>query len=450
MTMTEISLSDILTAREERVKMQSEIIKRFNCPIISFTMNIAGPVKNSPTISRSFTLGLDYLDRAISEDKVLYKFVDIDSKTGPLAIYALNEDPDLIKSICVAAEEKTALGRLFDMDVIDTSLKKRERDRERGCIVCGAPGRACAAGRLHSLDEIISKMNDIMRSELLSHDTDRVAALVRDCLISEVETTPKPGLVDIRNNGSHKDMSPGTFEKSANALVGYFAECVKIGADTARKSHADTFSLLRNVGIDAEGRMYSATDGVNTHKGAIYSLGIICGAIGRLWTPENPIPSTDCLLKEASKIAESSLQSDLAISKATTAGERMYLELGSLGIRGEAASGFISVRNTSLPRYRLLLESGYSKNNAGAITLISLIASLDDTAIYNRGGKDGLSFAKAYAKDLLEKEKIPRIDEIEKMDELFIQKNLSPGGSADLLAITYFLYELEKIAATQA
>lgn len=448
--MTDISLSDILAAREERVKMQSEIIKRFRCPIISFTMNIAGPRKNSPLICRAFRLGLDYLGEVIPEDKILHKFVDIDSPTGPLAIYAIKEDPYLIKSICVEVEEKTALGRLFDMDVIDASFEKHTRDKERGCIVCGAPSRACAAGRLHPLDEIVSRMNDIMKNEVISYDSGRIASLVRECLLEEVRTTPKPGLVDLANNGSHKDMSLDTFVTSANELVDYYAECVKIGIDTAWQSHADTFSALRNAGIDAEMRMYRATGGVNTHKGAIYSLGIICGAIGRLWTPECPIPNTDPLLKEAAKIAKTSLSGDLVISTGATAGERMYLELGATGIRGEAASGFASVRNISLPQYRLLLDAGFNKNDAGAITLVSLIATVDDTAIYNRGGIDGLRFAKKCAQDLLDKKKIPRIAEIERMDEVFIQKNLSGGGSADLLAVTYFLYELENIAAASA
>ena len=129
-----------------------------------------------------------------------------------------------------------------------------------------------------------------------------------------------------------------------------------------------------------------------------------------------------------------------------TAGERMYIELGSMGIRGEVASGFRSVQNVSLPVYRSFLDNRQSKNDAGVITLLHLIANVDDTAIYNRGGIDGLKFAKEYAKKLLENKKIPTKDLIEEMDEMFIQKNLSAGGSADLLAVTYFIYEIEKLS----
>ena len=203
--MTDISLSDILAAREERVRLQKEIIDRFHRPIISFTMNIAGPRKNSALIRRAFKIGIDFLDDNISQEKILFKHVDLSNKAGPLAIYAVDVTPHFLKTICLEAEEKTALGRLFDMDVIDKSFKKLTRTSERGCVVCGAPGRACAASRAHSVDEIVARMNGIMISELFMHDSGRIAELVHESLIREVKTTPKPGLVDLRNNGSHKD-----------------------------------------------------------------------------------------------------------------------------------------------------------------------------------------------------------------------------------------------------
>ncbi len=446
--MIDISLSDILLAREERVRLQSEISKRYRCPIISFTMNIAGPRKNSPLIERAFTQGLGHLDNAIDAEKIVLKHVQKDLQAGPLAIYAVNENASQLKDICVEIEEKTALGRLFDMDVIDESFQKLCRDRERACIVCGAQGRACAAGRLHSLGEITAKMNSLMTEGLFKNDASQIAELARQSLLQEVKTTPKPGLVDLRNNGSHTDMTIETFERSANALFDYFIECIEIGRDTEDIPDEQAFSALRKAGLEAESRMYGATGGVNTHKGAIYSFGILCGAIGRLWTPELIIPDTHMLLIEASNIAKNAIKTDLINANGSTAGERMYLELGATGIRGEAASGFASVQNVSLPVYRSLLESGESINTAGAITLLHLIASVDDTVIYNRGGKEGLEFAKEYARNLLQNKKIPQIDQIEEMDEMFIQKNLSAGGSADLLAVTYFIHGLENLAAT--
>ena len=441
--MVDVSMADILASREERVRIQYEISRRFSCPIISFTMNIAGPRKNSILVMRAFTLGLRDLYKEIDPQGILYQHIDKTSPTGPLAILAINRDAYGLKDICVGIEEKTAFGRLFDMDVLDKDLNKIERKTERCCLVCGATGRSCAAGRIHPLDEITEKMNRIMVDALIDHDASHIAGIAEQSLIKEVKTTPKPGLVDMRNNGSHRDMTLDTFERSAKALIDYFKECVVTGHLHASSEYSELFFALKKAGIEAEDRMYKATGGVNTHKGAIFSFGILCGAIGRLWSPENPVSDTDSLLNEAAKIAKFALERDLVRADGSTAGERMYLESGATGIRGEAASGFASVSGISLPIYRDLLKNGLSSNDAGAITLIHLIAAVDDTSIFNRGGIPAINFAKQYANGLIKK-KFPSIAEIEKMDEEFIKRNLSAGGSADLLAVTYFLYQLKK------
>ena len=447
--MTEVSMADILACREERVRIQNEISKSFSCPIISFTMNIAGPQKNSPLIMRAFSLGLQDLYAAIDPQSILYQHIDKTSPTGPLAILSIKDDANKLKAICTEIEEKTALGRLFDMDVLDTELKKIERETERCCIICGAMGRSCAAGRVHPLNEIVTKMNKIMLDAVVAQDASCIASIAVESLIEEVKTTPKPGLVDMRNNGSHNDMTPETFERSAKALEDYFKTCVVIGKQHASREYSELFLALKKAGIEAEDRMYEATNGVNTHKGAIFSFGIICGAIGRLWLPERSVANTELLLTEAAKIAKHSIDIDLASADGSTAGERMYLENGDMGIRGEAASGFSSVSNISLPTYRNLLKTGMSSNDAGAIALIYLIASIEDSSIYNRGGISGVEFAKEYANHLIRNDRIPSIDEIEEMDNLFIKKNLSAGGAADLLALTYFLYNIEKIRDEQ-
>ena len=443
--MKEISLSEILEAREARVRLQAEVSKNYRCPLISFTMNIAGPIKNTPLVSRAFHLGIEHLDAALSKDKILLRHIEADKPTGPFAIYAVKESAHLLKRICVEAEEKTALGRLFDMDVINEDFEKLTRHNERCCVICGAVGRACAAGRVHSVSELQRTMNRIMEEQVLRNDSKRIADLAVQSLIREVMTTPKPGLVDLRNNGSHTDMTVKTFERSAYALEDYFLQCMETGKKNAVASYGELLSSLRNAGKAAELRMYDATGGVNTHKGAIYSFGILCGSIGRIWTPERPIPDVSVLFREATNIARVALESDFSKASHITAGERIYTELGITGIRGEAASGFASVYETALPAYRALRESGFDPNSSGVITLIHLIARIDDTTLYNRGGKQALRFAKEYAKKVLAEEKYPKLKRIEQMDDEFIQRNLSAGGSADLLAVTYFIDELEKL-----
>lgn len=498
--MQEITLAQMLQAREERVCKQQYLLNTHHCPIICFTMNIAGPVKTSPLIERAFTAGLAALDSHLPEEHIRFRDTDI-TATGCQALYAVDSDALTLKKICTAIEDATPLGRLFDMDVLNTDGTKLDRaavgGNSRDCIVCGAAGRGCAARRLHTVPQLQAATRAIISQHFARTDREHIAALAVQSLVDEVHTTPKPGLVDRRNNGSHTDMDVSTFLASANALESYFQECVKIGQETcnltpetdnhisqpdspvtktprlspaAPLSPADTFSLLRQAGIAAEAAMYKATGGVNTHKGIIYTMGVLCGSLGRLWTPEHPIADTEAVLAECARMVEHSVKSDFAsinssltdtpttetpttetsttdaadnptvLTNHFTAGLRLYQEQGLTGIRGEVAAGLPSVINIGLPAYKKALQAGLSANDAGAVTLLHLIAGVKDTNLYHRGGNDGAAYAASAAQNLLAHAPYPSARLIEALDDAFIARNLSPGGCADLLAVTYFLF----------
>lgn len=441
--MSEVTLSQILKAREMRVSRQQSMIEANKCPLVSFTMNIAGPVKNSLLIERSFKEGLSALDKRIPKECILARYIDI-SDTGCEAFLSVRIDAEKLKEICVSIEEDSPIGRLFDMDVLSADNKKLERKALRGCIVCGAPGRICAAGRIHSVSELQATTRNIMENYFSASDRKRFSDLAVKSLLCEVYTTPKPGLVDKRNSGSHKDMDVGTFERSAASLTPYFSECVAIGQKTADRPPAETFSLLRSAGINAEKVMCEVTGGVNTHKGAIYSMGIICGALGRLWTAESPIADTDAIFSMCSQLTKDAVKSDFASENGSTAGGRLYLEYGLTGIRGEVSAGFPSVKRFSLPAFQKALDDEASSNDAGVAALLHLIANVEDTNLYHRGGCDGVHYARDCAKSLLEKPCKALLKQVEKLDDDFIAKNLSPGGCADLLAVTYFIHKLQK------
>ncbi len=441
--MAEVSLSQILNARDNRVQLQTELIGAYNVPVISFTMNIAGPVKNSPLIERAFKTGIKKITDSICGEDIISQSISI-LDTGCEAIFCVNMTAAELKKICETIENATPLGRLFDMDVIDTNGQKLSRADIRGCIVCGASGRGCAAGRLHSVKELAKVTNKIIQEHFFSQDKNLVAKLAEKSLIKEVYTTPKPGLVDNDNSGSHTDMTLDTFVKSANALSPYFASCFEIGHKTRNIPPHEVFPKLKKEGILAEEIMYRATSGVNTHKGIIYCMGIICAALGRLWTAEKPIADTEETTHTASQISAAAIENDFKNIDTSTAGGRYYQSHGIRGIRGEVLSGFLSVVNISLPIYTKALNNGFCENDAGATALIHLIANIDDTNLYHRGGEDGAKYAKSYAASLIEKTSSISSEDIKKMDEEFIKRNLSPGGCADLLAVTYFFAELKK------
>lgn len=437
----EVTLPQVLQAREDRVRLQQALLQEYGCPLICFTMNIAGPIKNSPLIQRGFQEGLQALANALPAEAIRKQSIN-NAVTGCEAMYAVDMDAVQLKQICTAIEESTPLGRLFDMDVLDQNGTKLERSGLRGCIVCGAPGRGCAARRVHPVAQLQAVTTKILRDYFRLSDATWIADKAAESLIDEVHTTPKPGLVDRRNNGSHKDMDLSHFIASANALKPYFEECVHIGQSTSAQTPQETFLLLRQAGLKAEHTMYQVTGGINTHKGAIYTMGILCGSIGRLWAAETPIAETAAIVSQCARMVSDAVDTDFAAADGSTAGLQLYKMLGIKGIRGEVAAGLPSVMNIGLPTFREGLRKELSKNDAGIITLLHLIATVEDTNLLHRGGSAGAAWAAKSAQELLEIAPYPTVSMLESLDDAFIMKNLSPGGCADLLAVTYFLHSL--------
>ena len=310
-------------------------------------------------------------------------------------------------------------------------------------MICGAPGRACAAGRVHPVEVIVAKTNEILTNYFTRVDAKRISALAKDSILAEVYTYPKPGLVDPKSRGSHPDMTVSDFERSAEAIAPYLENFILVGAENKSAPTEAVLPLLREIGLEAERAMYAATEGKNTHKGIIFSFGIILGAIGMLIDCDGTLPSYEEIFEKARSISLPHLSRDLEKADGKTAGERAFLEYGARGIRGEAMDGFPAIKEISLPQYEKAIRDGKSKNDAGVVTLLHLIANVYDTCLYKRGGKDGVTYAQSYADSLIKAEKL-EYEEIERMDADFTKRNLSPGGCADLLALTYFLSELQK------
>lgn len=437
-----VTLQEILNAREMRVHTQNQMLKEHGVTLICFTMNIAGPKKNSPMIERAFREGLSVIRDAIATYHIAEEREEY-TNCGPVFFCSLCANASEIKSAMVEIEQTHPIGRLFDIDVINADGTKINRSTERGCIVCGAPGRACSAGRLHPVAEIVAVMDKMMSDYFIDLDARQVSLIAKESLLQEVYTTPKPGLVDLNNNGSHVDMTVSDFERSALAIEPYFYKCFKLGAEHKNSSPESLFPLLRKEGLVAEKLMYMATNGANTHKGLIFSMGIIVGALGRLMCLDGLIPSIDDILTESANIYRPYVETDLKNIDGLTAGGRAYIELGAKGIRGEVADGFLSISNVAIPSFKKALKDGKNENDAGVIALLNLIAKVYDTNLYKRGGVCGLEYARQKASALIVKGE-PTQQEVLEMDNDFRWRNLSPGGSADLLAITYFLLNLEK------
>lgn len=447
--MREISLQEVLDARERRAFNQQRLLQQFGNPVLSFTMNIPGPVKDSPLIRRGFDEGLRLLKDALERAGfALLTREETREPTGCELLCAVQAEAAALKALCLEIEETSPLGRLFDLDVIGPDGQKLARTRERCCLVCGAMGRGCASRRLHTLSELDAAVTGILQKGLLESDARELDRLATKALLEEVDTTPKPGLVDRNNNGSHRDMSPETFRQSADALRGYWQSCFISGVETAGDSPKTAFEELRKLGLQAEEAMLLATRGVNTHKGAIFTLGTLCGAIGRLWQADAPCRDPKIIAQTAAKLCADAVAADFAALDQGTvprsAGERLYLSCGIRGIRGELAAGLPSLLDTALPRLEEGLSRGLSRNDAGASALLHLIALGQDSNMIKRGGPTLAASVAAELRTVLERDPFPSLVYAEALDRNFIRQNLSPGGCADLLAAAYFLHDWKK------
>ena len=444
----EVTLLEMLEARERRAARQQVLLQDYGKTMICFTMNIAGPVKNSSLIRRGYALGKRLLRQQLEVAGIPIAYSEeIQEKTGNEAIFLLDADPLAVKAITVEIEDQPAVGRLFDMDVLCPDGRKVDRQelgREgRKCLICGGPAQVCARSRAHTVSELQEKTWEILCQALDTADSADAARLATQALLYEVATTPKPGLVDRENSGSHRDMDFFTFQASAAALYPYFAQCVKVGRETVDAQ--ETFRRLRLPGKLAEGEMLRATAGVNTHKGAIFSTGILCGALGRLEREQWCSPGA--VLAECAAMTKGLVSRDyvnLSSETAKTAGQKLYLQYGITGVRGQAEAGFPAVLNVGLPKLEAALAAGKSINEAGCAALLAMLADTVDTNMIHRGGYELAKETAEKLRMLLAKEPFPSKATLEALNEEFVQKNLSPGGTADLLALVYMLHFLKE------
>ena len=437
----EVELIQMLAARDRRVERQQALLAQYRLPLVSFTMNIAGPVKNSPSIRRGFLLGRELLFGQLRRVKAaLVHQEEVNADTGCEGLYIVDMEPEALKTLCCELEERTALGRLFDLDVLEPDGRKLDRPNGRTCLLCGRPAKDCARSRSHSVPELQARTHEILTAALDQYDAETAATLAVRALLYEVAVTPKPGLVDRLNNGSHRDMDMYTFLSSASALWPYFAECVRIGRESAARCAPETFAALRFPGKLAEGRMLKATEGVNTHKGAIFSLGLVCGALGR--RPRERWAEPEAVLSAVAAMT-AGVEQELAASN-RTAGERLFHRYGVTGVRGQAAQGFPTVLSFGLPALEKALAAGKSEDEAGCAALLTLLAHTPDTNMLSRGGPEKAEEKRAALCALLKADPCPARETLEALDREYIEENLSPGGSADLLALCWLLHFLKE------
>ncbi len=268
-----------------------------------------------------------------------------------------------------------------------------------------------------------------------------VAELAVRALVEEAELTPKPALVDQRGGGAHNDMDLDLLRCSAYALRSTFGNLATRARRCApsRRLRED----LAAIGRRGEAAMFNATGGVNTHRGAIWTLGLLAAAATMVAPGALPADITAV----AGRVA---VFPDRYAPSETSHGYLVARRYGVAGARGEAKYGFPHVVGVALPALQTAREAGCPERLARLDALVALIASVDDTCLLYRGGRVVLRKAQTGARAVLAAggngTAVGR-RALQSLEAALLRHNASPGGSADLLAAALFLDALDRAAA---
>jgi triphosphoribosyl-dephospho-CoA synthase len=260
-------------------------------------------------------------------------------------------------------------------------------------------------------------------------------------LLRELKAWPKPGLVSHIDSGSHQDMDGAMMKASAHSLRPFFAELAIAGQDGA------DMDRLRAIGLRAEAAMLAATGGVNTHRGAIFGLGLLCAAAGEvaeISTEDRAVAPVRLGNVVRRRWAADIGRGPIPLFSHGAAALRRY---GAGGARAEAAGGFRSVYEVGWPALRKGRSLQPREPDAAPVqACFALIAAVCDTNLLHRGGADGMRYASEAASSFLSQGGVGAPDwraRAAAVHAAFVARRLSPGGCADLLAMTLFVDALE-------
>lgn len=259
-----------------------------------------------------------------------------------------------------------------------------------------------------------------------------IGAAATGALLQELAAWPKPGLVSHEDRGSHRDMDATTLRTSALVLQPFFVAMAAAGQERTEMDE------IRAIGRRAEAAMLAATHGVNTHRGAIFGLGLLAAAAGAC----APHRMAHLGHYVAARWGADILRGPVPLF---SHGAQVLRRYGAGGARAEAAAGFPSVYEIALPA----LQEGrrLAGHAAGAVhACFALIAAVTDTNLLHRGGEEGAQFAAGAAAGFLARGGVGAPDWLAHARAVhadFVARNLSPGGCADLLAMALFIDALQ-------
>ncbi len=405
----------LLDAREKRAVTVDNLYKKNHLPIITIKGNVVGSDKNPPymTFLLSYFLGLT---RNVfqSNIKSITKKASID---GNYILLEVKEDSTLIKQEMIKLES-SPIGRLIDLDVYDNYTLSRSTSNLnlRKCLICSNDAFVCIKTRAHTVDEIKSQTEKIIKdfiTKLLYEITD-------EAIKEEVLLYPKFGLVSQQDSGSHNDMDYHTFITSKNSLKAGILSYIEEGYNDSIN-----YKRLVKIGLKTEKDMFQATKNINTHKGLIFLLGVFLPVVSHSLFYHKP--NMQEIIKQLSEKIVGNYYDHLSEKETRSNSDKIYLKHHLKGIREEALNGLEKIFKD--------LDSTITQE-AKMDDLLYFMSVLNDTTIVHKCDIHTLLEVQEKAREILDNGGYSNNKElVHSLSDSYKDRNISPGGSADMLVI---------------
>ncbi|MDR3669813.1 MAG: triphosphoribosyl-dephospho-CoA synthase [Holophaga sp.] len=423
--------ADLLAARDSRAELVRSALGRAPGPVLMISANLPGPDKFRPGTARLLGGALEQLRQTIG----LERLESASDRLGLFHLAGTAAAPQAAKRAALAIESASPSGRLLDLDVYGPDGVQLDRSAlglpPRPCLVCAEPARDCIRLGRHDPGELEARVEAMLRPwrpEPGPLVPERLAANLTLGALRELELTPKPGLVDRRDSGSHPDLSLAAMHTSVALLPRYFLAILRCASE--QRPLAD----FVQAGVEAEQRMNLAIQ-ANAHKGYIFLAGLALMAAAR--------PGGAGRMPEA--VAATARAFFAQFGATGSHGARVRDRFGLGGIRAEAMDGLPAVFQHGWPRYREALEAGWDPARAGFYLMALLMQRVEDTTAVSRCGLEGLERLRRDGLRLQRELELGLDPEpmLAGLNQDYRRLGLTMGGVADCMALTFALEETD-------
>ncbi|MCT4587860.1 MAG: triphosphoribosyl-dephospho-CoA synthase [Carboxylicivirga sp.] len=449
----------LLAAREARQQRKMELVaKGFH--LISLQLNIPGLPKSNASLKEFIAIVDEAFKRFLlshNANNQYSKKLQLSDEAGDTIYYlfqASHFDAWQLKELTEQFEESFSLGRIVDLDVLSNEGVPLSSGKAKACFICEQSALHCRQNKRHAIEEVRLAMIEAITDFMLKHKQDKmlndVAGFAVKGLLHEVALSPKPGLVCRNSMGAHSDMDYLTFINAIASLSPYFMEINRYALSYNAKDVSAALPVIKNIGMQMELAMFETTNGVNTHKGAIFLMAISCFAMVRVIKRLGYLKIT-AFSSVIQQLTRGLVQRELcAAGKGAelSHGQQCFALYGlqAAGARGEAEQGLPTVLHHSLPALNHIINKDFNSytdkdlNHLLTPVLLRIMTINNDTNVLYRHDKTVLEQLKSKSLQALEEWEKGCKNSYEQLVKWCNSNRISPGGSADLLAVTIALH----------